>query len=189
MKRLLAGLLTAALMALLIRSGLRAPAPGIAAGTAADVSSTDANPLAGAEATVRALLADASAGDVSAYLDAFAPPLRDRLGREADERGRAAFAESLRSAALARKGHAVFAPEPDGPGAARVVVEAVYPDRNERQTYRLERAGGSWRVADVATVRAHRPKVKFGEPASFREPEGVPVPEEVPAAEREPPME
>jgi hypothetical protein len=63
------------------------------------------------------------------------------------------------------------------------VVESVYPDRNERQTYRLERAGGGWLVAEVETVRAHRPAVKFGAPASFREPEGVPVPPEEPAVE------
>ncbi len=182
MKRLLAGLITAALMALLIRSGIRAPGPG----PAADVPSENRDPLAGAEARVRALLADASSGDLAAYLAAFAPALRDRLDREAEEQGRHAFAGSLRAAAGARKGHALFAPEPDGPDAARVVVEAVYPDRNERQTYRLERAEGGWLVAGVETVRAHRPKVKFGAPASFREPEGVPVPVEEPAGGEEP---
>ncbi len=124
-----------------------------------------------------------------AYLAAFAPALRARLEREADEKGRAAFAESLRAAARARKSHAVFAPEADGPDAARVVVEAVYPDRNERQTYRLERSDGGWLVADVETVRAHRPQARFGTPASYREPEGVPVPVETPAGEEEPPME
>ena len=187
MKRLAAGLLTAALMALLIRSGLRSPESGT--GIAAEASPAGDAPLAGAEARVRALLLDASAGDVAAYLDAFAPPLRDRLAREADEQGRAAFAGSLRSAASARKGHAVFAPEGDGPDGARVVVESVFPDRNERQTYRLDRSGGAWRVADVEDVRARRPVAKFGAPASFREPEGVPVPTEEPAPSEEPPIE
>lgn len=188
MRRLLAGLLTVALMAWLVRSGLRAPAPGSSVATAG-ASSASPDPLAGAEARVRALLADASAGDVAAYLGAFAPAFRARLGREADEQGRAVFAGSLRAAASARKGHAVFAPEPDGPDSARVVVESVYPDRNERQTYRLERDGGGWLVAEVETVRAHRPSARFGDPATFREPEGVPVPVEEPAGGEGPPME
>ncbi len=185
MKRLAAGLLTVALMAALIRSGLRDPGP---AGAPPDAPPDAPDPSRGAEGRVRALLAAAMAGDVPAYLDSFGPTLRDRLGREADEKGRDAFAGSLRDAARARKGHAVFAPEPDGPDAARVVVEAVYPDRNERQTYRLERAGDGWLVADVETVRAHRPRARFGAPATFREPEGVPVPAEEPPGEGESPM-
>jgi hypothetical protein len=189
MKRILAGLLTVALMGLLIRSGLKAPGPRGTDRAPADLASESSGPLAGAESKVLALLADASSGDVSAYLAAFGPTLRERLGREAEEKGREAFAGSLRAAARARKSHAVFAPEADGPDAARVVVESVYPDRNERQTYRLERAEGGWRILDVETVRAHRPQVKFGAPATFREPEGVPVPVEIPAGGEEPPMD
>jgi hypothetical protein len=188
MKRILAGLLTVALMGLLIRSGLKAPATGMTDRAAADLTAESPDPLAGAEAKVRALLADASSGDVSAYLAAFGPTLRDRLRREVEEKGREAFAGSLRAAAGARKSHAVFAPEPEGPDSARVVVESVYPDRNERQTYRLERAEG-WTIVDVETVRAHRPQVKFGAPATYREPEGVPVPVEIPTGGEEPPME
>jgi hypothetical protein len=70
----------------------------------------------------------------------------------------------------------VFAAEPDGPDAARVTVEAVYPDRNERQTYRIERTDAGWLVAGVETVRGHQPKSKYGSPAVFVAPEGVPVP-------------
>ena len=186
MKRLLAGLLTVALMALLLWSGMRDPGPG----EGSPVPSAEApDPSGGPEARVRALLADASAGDVPAYLAAFAPTFRARLEREADEKGRSVFAQSLRDAAGARKSHAVFAPETDGPDASTVVVEAVYPDRNERQTYRLERLEGAWLVAGVETVRAHRPPAKFGAPAGYREPEGVPVPVETPTGEDEPPME
>ena len=189
MKRLLAGLLTVALMAVLLYRGLKSPGQGSVGGNS-PISSPDASdPLEGPEGRVRSLLADASAGDVSAYLAAFAPTLRARFEREADEKGRAAFAEALRAAAGARKGHAVFAPEADGPDASRVVVEAVYPDRNERQTYRLERSEGGWLVADVETIRAHRPRARFGTPATYKEPEGVPVPVEVPVGEDETPME
>jgi hypothetical protein len=189
MKQLLAGLITLALMGFLLYSGLRRAAPEGAGGGLPISSSEASDPSPGPEARVRSLLADASAGDVPAYLAAFAPNLRARLEREADENGRVAFAESLRAAANARKSHAVFAAEPDGPDASKVVVEAVYPDRNERQTYRLERSDGGWLVADVETIRAHRPQAKFGTPASYKEPEGVPVPVEVPTGEDEAPME
>ena len=112
---------------------------------------------------------------MSAYLDCFRGPLRDRLRREVDERGRDAFAADLRRAARSRKSHAVFAVEPEGEDAARVTVETVYPDRNERQTYHLTREGGGWLVVDVETVRSQVPKAKYGTQASYQEPEGVPV--------------
>jgi hypothetical protein len=129
-----------------------------------------------AEERVQALLASAAEGDVPGYLAAFTGPLKHRLAREVDERGRAVFADDLRRAALARKSHAVFAAEPDGPDAARVTVEAVYADRNERQTYRLERGGTDWLVSGVETLKGHQPSSKYGSPAVFVAPEGVPVP-------------
>jgi hypothetical protein len=187
MKRLLAGLVTVALMGVLIRAGLRDSGAGANQENTTISSSEESGSSSNPDDRVRSLLADASTGDVSAYLAAFAPSLRARFEREVNEKGQAAFAESLRSAAKARKSHAVFAPEADGPDASKVVVEAVYPDRNERQTYRLERIEGGWLVADVETVRGHRPQAKFGTPASYQEPEGVPV--QVPSVEEEPPME
>jgi hypothetical protein len=169
MKRMLASGLTVLLMGLLLWSGTRrAPAPVSVGGEANDGSST-------AEARVQGLLQSASQGDVAGYLDAFAGPLRARLEREVNERGRAAFGQDLRSASQSRKGHAVFAGEPDGPGSARVIVETVYVDRNERQTYRLEQNGVDWFVAEVETVKSGQPIAKFGAPASYIAPEGVPV--------------
>jgi hypothetical protein len=92
-----------------------------------------------------------------------------------NERGREAFADDLRKASAVRKSHAVFAAEPDSDDQAHVTVETVYPDRNERQTFRVERFNGTWTVADVETVRSHQPQSKFGTPASYIAPEGVPV--------------
>jgi hypothetical protein len=169
MKRILAGLLTAALMGLLLWSGSRrssAPA-GPGAG-----QSEAAHP---AEARVAALLETTTKGDVPAYLDSFGGPLRERLAREVEERGRDAFAADLRRSAQARKSHAIFAAEPDGDDVARVAVETVYPDRNERQTYRVDRGQGGWLVTEVETVRSVQPKAKFGATASYQEPEGNPL--------------
>jgi hypothetical protein len=169
MRRILAGILTVALMGLLLWSGSRRPA------ATPEVAEAD-DPAAGAEGRLRALLESARDGDVAAYLDAFSGPLRQRLEREVAERGRDAFAAELRRAARARKSHAVFAPESDGPETVRIAVEAVYADHNERRTYRLDRTPDGWSVTDVDAARGHTPLAKFGTPASFQEPEGVPVP-------------
>jgi hypothetical protein len=183
MRRVLAAVLTLGLMGLLLWSGLRRPeAPPPEVGSR--VAEAD-DPVAGAEQRLQALLVSARDGDVSGYLEAFSGPLRQRLQREVDEQGRDAFADGLRRAARARKSHAVFAPEPEGPDTVRIAVETVYPDRNERQTYRLDKGPTGWLVTEVDSVRGHTPMARFGTPASFQEPEGVPVPAD-PSPARDP---
>lgn len=173
MKRALAGGLTVVIMGLLLWAGARRPeSPKPAAEPAAAEAP---NPASGAEARIQRLLEDSARGDVAAYLAGFGGTLRQRLERESAERGRDAFADDLKRAAATRKSHATFAPEPEGPDAARVTVETVYPDRNERQTYRLEQGPDGWLVTAVETVRSHQPKAKYGTPASYQEPEGPPV--------------
>ncbi|MGE3819660.1 MAG: hypothetical protein AB7I30_09510 [Isosphaeraceae bacterium] len=180
MRRLLAALITLGLMALLVWSGSRrVPEDSSQAAVSTPVPSPAiVNETHPAEARIQALLESARIGDVSAYLDAFSGPLRERLERQVTERGKDAFAEELRQASTARKSHATFAAEEEGPADALVTVEAVYPDRNERQTYRLERAGPEavWRVTDVARIRSVTPSAKFGAPATYQAPEAVPVP-------------
>jgi hypothetical protein len=168
--RIIAGLLTVAVLALVLGIGPRRPtaSPGRFLGRVIDPSETP-------EDRLRKLFDDARAGDVYAYLDAYAEPLRSRIEREADERGRTAFAAELRRAAASRKGHALFAPEPDGRDAVRIAVESVYPDRNERQVYRLERGPDGWRIAAVESARASTPVARFGAAVSYNEPEGIPV--------------
>ncbi len=174
MKRLWAGVITIALMGLLLWTGAgRVPSTAPDESTPVATPSAAANP---AESTVHGLLESASAGDVSSYLDAFAGELKDRLSRQVAERGRAAFADDLRKAASARKSHAVFAAEADGLDAAIVTVEAVFPDRNERQTYRVESTVSGWLVTRVETIKSHQPPSKFGTPAAYLAPEGPPVP-------------
>jgi hypothetical protein len=128
-----------------------------------------------AEVRLSTLLESAWRGDVAGYLNCFSGPLRERLEREVNERGRDVFAADLKQAARSRKSHAVFAVESEGEAAARITVETVYPDRNERQTYHLAQDAGNWLVNDVETVRSQVPKAKYGTPASYQEPEGVPV--------------
>jgi hypothetical protein len=129
-----------------------------------------------AAACVGRLLDAGKAGDVEAYLEVFGGPLRERLERERREQGDAALSRSLVKSALARKGHARYAPEADGPGVFRVLVESVYSEFNECQTYRVEESGGRWKVTGVDRVRSLVPVSRYGEAATFEGPEGVPVP-------------
>ena len=167
MKRIAAGLLTLVVMALLMRSTAWRSAPPSPPALDTTFPADD-----GPEARVRLLLDHAKTGDVERYLADFTGPTQRRLEREVAERGRDAFAAALRQAAAARKSHAVFTADAD----SLVTVESVYPDRNERQTFRLESTADGWRVADVETVRAREPAARFGTVASFDGPDGPPVP-------------
>ena len=172
MKRIIAGLLTVALMGVLLWSGRKRPAaPGRVGAEPGRGAMRPTRPRCGSAACSKV----PANGDVAGYLDCFSGPLRQRLEREVSERGRDVFAADLKRAARSRKSHAIFAVEPEGADAARITVETVYPDRNERQTYHLAQETGGWLVNDVETVRSQVPKARYGTPASYQEPEGVPV--------------
>jgi hypothetical protein len=172
MKRIIAGILTLALMGVLLWSGVNRPAGPVLSGTSASARGNTPDP---AELRLATLLESAWNGDVAGYLSCFSGPLRARLEREVNERGRDAFAADLKRAAWSRKSHAIFAVEPEGEAAARIVVETVYPDRNERQTYHLAEQAGLWLVGEVETIRSQVPKARYGTAATYQEPEGVPV--------------
>ena len=192
-RRILAGLVTAMVMVLLIRSSRTRPLPdneAVSQDASTDRSTTidpsRSNPLEPAAARVASVIRAASAGDVEAYLDGFRDPIRARLDQEITEIGRAKFAAELKNAAAARRSHAVFVPIPDGPDAASVLVESVFLDRNERQTFRLSQASDGWRIVEVESTRSHEPKVKYGSSATSVGPEGIPV-QNIPDSEAPPP--
>ncbi len=169
-RRIVAGALTVVLMGVILARGTRGPR----ARPAADRRAVS-DPARSPEECVRRVIEAARAGDVATYLDAYAEPLRSRIAREADEAGRSRFAEDLRRVAGSRKGFALYAPEPDGPDAVRIEFEAIYPDRNERQAYRLERGPAGWRIAGVGPIRGREPPDRFGATARYKAPEGVPI--------------
>ena len=169
MKRFLPGLLTLVVMGVVAWAGLRRQADGDGPhGPDTELS----DPV---EARVHSLLQSARDGDVAAYLAAFDDPMRARIEREVDEKGRDTFRSVLQQAARSRKSRAVFASVRDGDDIASVVVETVYPDHNERQTYRFGRAPGGWLITDVTTLRGQEPPSRYGATATFQEPEGIPV--------------
>jgi hypothetical protein len=179
MKRIVAGLLTMIVMGVMTWCALnRRPASStLSTASRQDSRFPSRSDLKGATACIEGLFAAARAGDVAAYLEAFGGPAYARLSREADELGRDGFALRLRRAGLARKGHAIFAPEPDGDrrDGATITVESTFADRIERQTFRLEPANNGWLVTEIETAREHIPKTPLGSLATYNEPEAVPV--------------
>jgi hypothetical protein len=179
MKRILAGLITTILMVWMIWTGMTRSNSSIERASDADSRDRFQKQLGfdGATESIARLLERASAGDVASYLDSFGGALRDRLQREADERGREAFAQRLRRAGLMRKSHAIFAPEADGnrPGTAKVTVESAYGDRIERQTFHLQRGSAGWLVIETGAAREEVHKNQLGSLATYEEPEGSPV--------------
>ncbi len=119
-------------------------------------------------------LDSARRGDVSAYLDSLGGDFRDRVEREVDEAGRAAFADRLRLAARASKSHAVFAPEPAGDGVA-IAVDSVQADRQARSVYRLEPAGPGWRIVAIERTQELFPRSARGAVATYAAPEANPM--------------
>ena len=179
MKRGLAALLTVGLMTVLVWIGSHRTTTTTQDNVANSLTPADTGltPISSpAEQRVQMLLASAGAGDVSAYLGAFTGALKERLSRSVEERGRETFAGDLKRATQARKSHAVFAAEPDGPNAALVTVESVYPDQNERQTFRVEKTDAGWFVTGVETLKSRQPSSKYGAAAVYIAPEGRPVP-------------
>jgi hypothetical protein len=182
MKRALAALLACIIMSSMLWTGLRRSGRIDADSSAkrAHVDSPDgrlSSELNGVSDQIETLLEAARRGDLASYLGSFDGLLRSRLERQADERGRSAFAADLRQTAGARMSHAVFAPEPDrsSPGCAYIVVESSFADRIERQTYRLLRSDPGWRIIEVELASERLPEKKPGSLATFQEPEGVPV--------------
>jgi hypothetical protein len=168
MKKTLAGLLTVTLMGFVTWAGLRGNFERTR-DLSAGVGATDTP-----EGRVQALLQSARVGDDGAYLASFDEPMRARITRRIEEQGRDAFVAALRQAVRSRKSHAVFAAAPEG-DAASVVVEMVYADHNETQTYQLSRSSDAWLVTNVTTARGQLPPSRFGATASFQDPEGLPV--------------
>ncbi|MFO0959434.1 MAG: hypothetical protein U0800_18700 [Isosphaeraceae bacterium] len=153
MRRIVAAALTLAILGLMVWSANRG-------GSLPTAARED-----GPEEHLHRLLQKAREGDVTAYLDAFGPPIREKLEREVAERGLFDFAYYLKKAAATRKGLVVYDPERDG-DQATILVESIYLDHNERQRYHLKRSPSGWRVIDVETSRPNSPADPYGQPVN-----------------------
>ena len=163
MKRIVAALLTLLILAAVLWFGRAAPtSPATAPSTAAADTP---------EGCIERMFAAAQRGDVTAYLDCFIGPERDRLERELAGQPPEVFARSLQDAVAGLKGRAVF--RNDAPQAAAdsasYTIDRVYASRTERQRYQLTRQSGVWRIQSVATANPFQPAKAYGSPV-YEEP-------------------
>ena len=87
-------------------------------------------------------------GDVQALKECFGGDLRRRLEDLLARDSAPWLSEWIRRRGSAVKGLAILGQEELGPDQVRVLTETVYNDRNTRQSFRLQRVDGSWRVTD-----------------------------------------
>jgi len=115
------------------------------------------------ESVVSAWYDAAARGDEAACLALTDGPLRSSLRSTLDQQGREAFRAGLRASAAGLRGISTrrLGEETD---AVALEVELVYEDRNERQTARLVRRAGRWRLAELGGAEAVRPPVRYGTP-------------------------
>jgi hypothetical protein len=118
------------------------------------------------ESAVWRMLDESRAGRVDGYLDCFTGSTRAELENTARGMTPGGFSAYLRESVKPVKGVAVYDLERTGPDAARLVVEYVYPEQNERQRMTLELEGGAWRIAAAEASQRFRPLIPYGKPVS-----------------------
>ncbi|MEW6358908.1 MAG: hypothetical protein AB1696_21430 [Planctomycetota bacterium] len=100
-------------------------------------------------------------GNVTAYLDCFAPDLRRRLEQARDEMA-GGFADYLRQRAEPVRGIAFSDETLLDESTVRVKVEWVFEDRNEVQFFQLKKIGGAWKIADMTEAEYKKPIIPYG---------------------------
>ncbi len=118
----------------------------------------------GPQEVIHSMLDAAREGDVKRYLRAYGGQMEAALRRAVSESGEAAFARYLRESNAAIQGVAVLEPELLSAREARVRVEYIYQDRNERQLLYLEQTPGGWKIARVDSSERVKTLVPYGTP-------------------------
>jgi hypothetical protein len=110
------------------------------------------------------MLDGAAQGDVPGYLGCYSGVLLRRLQQSRDEMTPDGFARYLVQTNQQIKGVAISEPETRSETEIDVRVEFVYQDRNEAQTFSLERSSGEWKIARVSSAERVETLVPYGTP-------------------------
>ena len=103
-------------------------------------------------------------GNLAKYIDAHTGTMGASLHRTAAEIGDSRLLQSLQERNAPLKGIAVQEPERLSDGEVKARVEYVFADRNEVQTYYLERSGERWKIARVDGARQIETLIPYGTP-------------------------
>jgi hypothetical protein len=105
-------------------------------------------------------------GDFTKYLDAHAESMKASLLRAAAESGEERLLHSLREQNASLKGIAILEPERLSDREMKAKVEYVFADRNEVQTYHLEKSGDRWKIARVDGAQRIQTLIPYGTPVN-----------------------
>jgi hypothetical protein len=105
-------------------------------------------------------------GSLAKYIEAHTGSMEASLRRAAAEFGEARLLQSLQQRNVPLKGIAVQEPERLSEREVRARVEYVFADRNEVQTYYLERSGDRWKIARVDGAQRIPTLIPYGTPVN-----------------------
>jgi hypothetical protein len=153
-------LAAAAAIALGAKGGWKLPDFGAAKALAPAAPKPDPTP----QDAIYGMLDAARAGDVNAYLAAYAGQMEVSLRQSLAETTPAGFAKYLQDSNAAIKGVAISEPQTLTDREVKVRVEYVYQDRNEAQFLYLEKGPGGWKIARVDGTERVKTLVPYGTP-------------------------
>lgn len=113
---------------------------------------------------IYAMLDAARDGKVPEYLGFFTGQMQASLRQSVAEQGEAAFGKYLRDTNASIKGIAITEPQTLTDREVKVRVEYVYQDRNEVQSYYLEKQGANWKIARLDGAERIKTLVPYGTP-------------------------
>jgi hypothetical protein len=105
-------------------------------------------------------------GNLANYIETHTGSMEASLRRAAAELGEARLLQSLRERNVPLKGIAVQEPERLSDREVRARVEYVFADRNEVQTYYVERSGDRWKIARVDGAQRIATLIPYGTPVN-----------------------
>jgi len=124
----------------------------------ADFAGATATP----EETIQAMLDASRRGDVRAYLDCFTDAMRPQLDATRQQMGEARFCEYLAESQAPVMGVATTKLPETRPDRARIEVEFILRDKNQRQTVKLKNEGGRWRIEAMSQAVYAKPAIPYG---------------------------
>lgn len=105
-------------------------------------------------------------GDIDGYLAHFTEPLHTRLARARAEKGDAYLRDYLDRLTKPMLGIAadLTRKETVGPETLRLPIHFVYKDRDETQTYVVQRVGSEWKISQIEPARSVPTQIPYGTP-------------------------
>ncbi|MBI5687776.1 MAG: hypothetical protein HZC54_22115 [Verrucomicrobia bacterium] len=122
----------------------------------------DSGDAATPEDAIQAMLDASRRGDVRTYLDCFTDAMRPQLDATRQQMGEARFREYLAESQAPMMGVATTRLAEARPDRARIEVEFILRDKNQRQTVELKNEGGQWRIEAMSQAVHAKPPIPYG---------------------------